>query len=148
MVNISLLEKLAWRLVNEEQAMCSGTQHKSHIRNCIAPAESWKKPPENWLKINIDASFYSQNSNAGFALIVRDHAGIFVAAMAYSARARDVNQAESLILLKALQWINLMKYQNVIVEGDNRSVVNCCNGRVEDFQWEDQNIISDCQKIL
>ncbi|XP_026433883.1 uncharacterized protein LOC113331389 [Papaver somniferum] len=126
-----------------------GIYGKQDVRkNCISQHENWKKPPYDWIKINIDASFVSQNTNAGFALIIRNSAGGFLAAMAFSARARDVNQAESLVLLRALQWVQEMNLKNVIIEGDNRSVIECCNSSVEGFKWEDQNVIIDCQKIL
>ncbi|XP_026400201.1 uncharacterized protein LOC113296076 [Papaver somniferum] len=126
----------------------SENQHNNIDRICISHQETWRKPLENWIKINIDASFISSNTNDGFTLIARDSAGKFLAAMAYSSRSRDVNQVETLVLLRALLWIKEMQFQNVIIEGDNRSVISSCNGSVESFMWEDQNIIRDCQEIL
>ncbi|XP_026406836.1 uncharacterized protein LOC113302165 [Papaver somniferum] len=126
----------------------SGNQSINHDKNCINPQETWRKPPESWIKINIDASFRTNNTNAGFALIARDSTGRFLAAMAYSTRARDVNQAEALVMLRALHWIKEMQFQRVVIEGDNWLVINSCNGSVEGFKWEDQNIIKECQDFL
>ncbi|XP_026405082.1 uncharacterized protein LOC113300114 [Papaver somniferum] len=72
----------------------------------------------------------------------------FVGAMAYSAVARNINQAEVLVLLQALHWIKQLDYKQVIIEGDNLAVVNCCNGDFNNFKWEDQHLLQECQSLL
>ncbi|XP_026399242.1 uncharacterized protein LOC113295103 [Papaver somniferum] len=118
--------------------------HLSHNQGFV----SWKKPPENWLKLNIDASVKNKNSNAEFALIFRDYTGKFVGTMAYSAVSRDINQVEALVLLKALNWIKNLGFKQVIIEGDNEAVVNCCNRDISSFKWEDQQILLECKSLL
>ncbi|XP_026436196.1 uncharacterized protein LOC113334329 [Papaver somniferum] len=116
-------------------------------RDCIVP-NHWKKPPVNWLKLNIDASVKDKNSNAGFSLIFRDHTGKFLGAMAYSAVARDIHQAENLVRLQALRWIKDLGFKQVIIEGDNQAVINCCKGTVKGIKWEDQNILLECRSLF
>ncbi|XP_026451992.1 uncharacterized protein LOC113352383 [Papaver somniferum] len=114
----------------------------------VRKKENWQKPPRDWLKINIDASMISDFSKAGFALVIRNCTRGFMGAMAFSAVARDVMQAEAMILLKALQWIKDQNIQRVIVEGDNLSVINGCNGTLVSVPWEDHSLMLECQQVF
>ncbi|XP_026435187.1 uncharacterized protein LOC113332901 [Papaver somniferum] len=114
----------------------------------VRKKENWQRPPKHWIKINIDASMIYDFSKDGFALIIRDCTGGFLWATAFSKVARDVMQVEAMILLKALQWIKDRNLQRVIVEGDNVSVINGCNGNLVGIPWEDHSLILECQQIL
>lgn len=112
------------------------------------PQQVWEKPPVNWLKMNIDASMSDNFTNAGFCIILRDHTGKFMGAMGYSSIDRDILQAEMMVLLKALRWIQEQCLSNVIIEGDNQEVVNSCNGIISSKQWENVLLVEECQSVL
>lgn len=38
------------------------------------PDNKWKPPPQNYMKMNVDAAF--KDEEAGFGVIIRDHRGI------------------------------------------------------------------------
>ncbi|XP_026399003.1 uncharacterized protein LOC113294844 [Papaver somniferum] len=88
----------------------------------------WSPPLRGRLKINIDAFVLPGNHYAGISLIIRDFTGQLVEAWTLVERVRDITQAEAVAALKALQWIIQLQIQNVIVEGDNKKVMDSING--------------------
>ncbi|XP_026420417.1 uncharacterized protein LOC113316456 [Papaver somniferum] len=108
----------------------------------------WSPPLRGRLKINIDASVFPGNHFAGISLIIRDFTGQLVEACKLVERVRDVTQAEVVAALKALQWIIQLQIQNVIVEGDNKKVMDSINGMCNISPWEDGNLIKECQHLV
>ncbi|XP_026383733.1 uncharacterized protein LOC113279247 [Papaver somniferum] len=100
----------------------------------------WCPPPRGKLKINIDASILPNHNIVGIALIIRDFTGRMVEAWTLVERARDVAQA--------LQWIVQLQIQQVIVEGDNKEVMESVKGPQITTRCEDANIIRDCQHLV
>ncbi|XP_026377817.1 uncharacterized protein LOC113272132 [Papaver somniferum] len=108
----------------------------------------WCPPSRGKLKINIDASILPNHNIVGIALIIRDFTGRMVEAWTLVERVRDVTQAEAVAVLKALQWIVHLHIQQVIVEGDNKEVMESVKGPQITTRWEDANIIRDCQHLV
>ncbi|XP_026378093.1 uncharacterized protein LOC113272481 [Papaver somniferum] len=88
----------------------------------------WSPPLRGRLKINIDASVLPGNHYAGIALIIRDFTGQLMEAWTLVERVRDITQVEVVAALKALQWIIQLQIHNVIVEDDNKKVMDNING--------------------
>lgn len=65
----------------------------------------WRPPQYPWLKVNFDVSILPCTNFAGFSLVIRNHVGEFVEAMAWTRTVRDVDQAEVLALQKVLKCI-------------------------------------------
>lgn len=82
---------------------------------------------------NIGAFIVTEFSSVYFALIKRDHTGTFLGTMGYSAGARDIKQVENLVFLKALQWIQELRFSKVVIESDNQDVAKGCNRKIENF---------------
>ncbi|XP_026416231.1 uncharacterized protein LOC113311634 [Papaver somniferum] len=127
--------------------------HQSHChysvnRRSITNITRWNPPQRGWLKINIDASVLPDSNIAGIALIIRDFAGQLVEAWTMVERVRDVSQTEAVTALKAFQWIYQLQLKNVIVEGDNKTIMDSINGLCNISPWEDGNIIRECQHLV
>ncbi|XP_026451504.1 uncharacterized protein LOC113351785 [Papaver somniferum] len=82
----------------------------------------WNPPPLNVLKINIDASYNSQDLLAGIGIIVRNHAGKYVMGKATVKRAIDVHQAEAWALLEAMEIVNSNGWYEVVFETYNVNI--------------------------
>ncbi|XP_026452134.1 uncharacterized protein LOC113352535 [Papaver somniferum] len=106
----------------------------------------WIPPSRGKLKINIDASILPDHTIAGIALIIRDFTGRMVESWTLVERARHVSQSEAVV--KALQWIVQLQIQNVIVEGDNKEVIESVSGPQITTRWEDANIVRDSQHLV
>ncbi|KAI3907308.1 hypothetical protein MKW98_010658 [Papaver atlanticum] len=74
---------------------------------------------------------------------------IFFEAMAWTSRARDVDQAEALALLKAMQWIKNCGLSKVIIEGDNKALMEAIRQRkMTAVKWEDKYLIDECLSLF
>ncbi|XP_026458680.1 uncharacterized protein LOC113359227 [Papaver somniferum] len=122
--------------LNQLQVLCSNPNITERSRTNI---NRWNPPQRGWLKINIDASVLPGSNIAGIVLIIKDFAGQLVEAWTMVERAGDIAQAEAVAALKALQWIYQLQLKNVIVEGDNKKVMDNINGHCNIFPWEDGN---------
>ncbi|XP_026459584.1 uncharacterized protein LOC113360273 [Papaver somniferum] len=85
--------------------------------------KKWEKPPQNWLKLNFDATFDKHSKTCGIGLILRYCAGQFLEAMVKVINARDAEQEEGLALLEAVEWIKSRSLSKVIIEGDCKTVI-------------------------
>ncbi|XP_026410329.1 uncharacterized protein LOC113305522 [Papaver somniferum] len=65
--------------------------------------KKWEKPPQNWLKLNFDATFDKHSKTCGIGLILRDCAGKFLEAMVKVTTSRYAEQGEGLALLEAVE---------------------------------------------
>lgn len=87
-----------WEQIQEKDGRGQGGVQKQN--------RGWCKPPEGWVKINIDAACCSQTGEVGVACVVRNDRGEFIRARINgfrgSTRARE---AEALRLIEALLWI-------------------------------------------
>ncbi|XP_026384327.1 uncharacterized protein LOC113279895 [Papaver somniferum] len=132
--NNASIDQVARRLIDINEASCNNNR--------------WIPLPIGKLKINVDAYILPDHFTAGIALIIRDFSGRMVEAWTLVERSRDVAQAEAVAVLKALQWIAQLQLQNVIVEGDNKEVMESISGTQITTRWIDANVIRDCQHLL
>ncbi|XP_026451866.1 uncharacterized protein LOC113352236 [Papaver somniferum] len=110
--------------------------------------DKWKKPPENWWKLNFDAAFDKDTNICGIGLILRDFAGRFVEAMVKVTKARDTEQGESLALLEAVEWVRSRNWRNVIIEGDCKTVIEAVTSNFGNSSWQDHNLLSDISRLV
>ncbi|KAL0925329.1 hypothetical protein M5K25_003650 [Dendrobium thyrsiflorum] len=87
-------------------------------------ALTWRPPPLDWIKINVDATL-QRSYNAGIGAIIRDHKGRFLYAFGKNFKHWDISRLELqavLTIREHLQrWMILQK--GVIIEGDNKNVI-------------------------
>ncbi|XVE55332.1 hypothetical protein DITRI_Ditri03aG0150200 [Diplodiscus trichospermus] len=90
----------------------------------------WAKPPNGWLKCNVDAATFIQNRRMGTGMITRNSNAQFVAArrLPRGNFIGDALMAEAISLKEVLSWIKELQLENVIVETDALAVVNLLKG--------------------
>lgn len=77
--------------------------------------------PHGWVSINVDASMITTNSNSSdTGLVIRNDAGVLLAAKTISTEVCDIDQAEALAVLGSLEWSQQMHCKKLIVQKDNK----------------------------
>ncbi|KAL5861780.1 hypothetical protein ACOSQ4_003076 [Xanthoceras sorbifolium] len=56
---------------NNKHPYCQSNQH----------SVKWKRPPEDWYKLNVDASLKAADNLVGLGAVVRDYQGLFMAGL-------------------------------------------------------------------
>ncbi|XP_057419104.1 uncharacterized protein LOC130713349 [Lotus japonicus] len=97
-------------------------QEKTHQSSGTSSNVVWKPPPENSLKVNIDAGWTGTEA-IGFGLVVRDHNARMMFAATYMEPARfDPAMAEALALRWSLSVIEELGMDDVVIETDSMIV--------------------------
>ncbi|KAH0746322.1 hypothetical protein KY285_007979 [Solanum tuberosum] len=84
----------------------------------------WKKPPDQWSKLNTDGSALSNPGKIGAGGILRDHKGQMILAFATRLGEDTNNQAEMEAAIFGLTWSLQVGYRNVILEVDSQLLVD------------------------
>ncbi|KAH9778582.1 reverse transcriptase domain-containing protein [Citrus sinensis] len=107
----------------------------------------WGKPPQGWLKCNVDAGVFSSQSRCSFRGVIRDSGGAFIAAKCQSFpglfRPRE---AEALAVREALSWIKNLQLSKIIVEIDCLNVYSALTNPTTSPNGFGL-IIADCQIV-
>ena len=89
-----------------------------------ARAVCWKPPPPSLVKINFDGAIFSTHSSAGLGVIIRDHAGLVLAALSQSIPLPTlVETVEVMAGRRALLFAKELGFERVLVEGDSEGVI-------------------------
>ena len=85
----------------------------------------WCPPPGTLFKLNFDAVVFMDTKSSGFGVVIRNSMGEVMAVL--SAKCPPVansEEAEILACRKALEFAVEAGFQDVVVEGDNATVMN------------------------
>ncbi|KAK8669923.1 hypothetical protein V6N13_104690 [Hibiscus sabdariffa] len=86
---------------------------------------SWSPLPENYVKVNFDASFNSLNNCSGTGIIIRNSNCEIMASCAHpNPDTPNATFAEALACKQAVLLSCDLGFQKVIVEGDALSIIN------------------------
>lgn len=94
---------------------------------------AWCPPPENFIKINVDAAILLGKSAA--AAIARDHNGNIVAVSTAIYNQTFPQVAEAYGFLLAVELGHKLHLQSISVEGDCQTVVKVLNGEAGHTPW-------------
>lgn len=95
---------------------------KKHQNNCMAQQKKWSKPPEGWIKINIDASCSTGWDSVGVGCVVRDDRGSFQRARSNQIEGkRTPREAEALSMQKHCHGSMVGELANASL----RRILNC-----------------------
>lgn len=84
---------------------------------------TWTRPPEGYLKINVDAGFSSSPAKTGFGACCRNCSGGFeMAFIDHAPMCLPTLEGEASGLLKALQWAVSWDMDHVLFEVDSQNV--------------------------
>jgi ribonuclease HI len=91
--------------------------------------DAWCPPPQNCLKLNVDAHCLG-DGHWGLGLLLRSEDGRVVGARTKVVRGfDDAVEAEAMGLEEAIEFVKIYRNHTIIIEMDNLSVVNAVNRR-------------------
>ncbi|XP_010436305.1 PREDICTED: uncharacterized protein LOC104720029 [Camelina sativa] len=126
------VEKIREEVAEWFEAQCVGEEGESLLnqiqsegqRNEVTQTGRWKKPPENWLKCNVGASWSRRNQNAGGAWVLRDDRGVVLLHSRRSfANIHSKGDASLRCLLWAFESMASHKVDNVIFALSDKELV-------------------------
>ena len=86
--------------------------------------EGWKRPIEDFVKLNIDGSFNEETGTGATGAIIRDHTGGVVAmGQRYLSHVGDAPMAEAYALLDGLRLAEQVGCNRIIINSDCMQVV-------------------------
>ncbi|XP_073133745.1 uncharacterized protein [Henckelia pumila] len=94
---------------------------------------SWQNPVGDFLKCNVDAAIFNLLGKAGYGCIIRNNAGLVVAAI-YGCLPgiKNPSIAKAMAIREALSWIKDLRLSSVIVESDAFLIVDALNSTITD----------------
>lgn len=105
----------------------------------------WTKPPEGWIKINIDAA--CGQGTGGMGCVVRDDFGDFIRARCnVTTQKMQPREAEALSLREALSRLKDWRNGRCIFESDAKLLVDAINGTRGRSYFD--TIVIDCLELL
>ncbi|KAL9432342.1 hypothetical protein AB3S75_027379 [Citrus x aurantiifolia] len=119
----------------------------SHIHNVKRVVQKkWEPPPENFLKVNVDAAINSRDQVSGLGAVIKDPSGKIVAAGTKQVPLREgVSFAEAEAMEWGLQVAKELSLSALIMESDCKEVVDLLNntkGSRTGISW----VISEIQE--
>ncbi|XP_070034378.1 uncharacterized protein [Nicotiana tomentosiformis] len=120
---------------------------EDHMPTIIGKAIWWGRPPDGWIKINIDESINKTMKTAGIGSVVRNRNGELITAFAKALQFYTNNQSEVQAALHALQWCKNNNIHNVILEMDSLMVVNIIKD-IYNTPWELVDDIRSMRHII
>lgn len=105
----------------------------------------WERPPNGFVKLNVDGSARHQAIAEGG--ILRNHHGVLVAAFASSYGQGTNNHAEFYALLEGLRLCRELHLANVIIESDSNIVVSAMRNKHVD-NWNLTYILRQCLQLM
>ncbi|XP_012487873.1 uncharacterized protein LOC105801085 [Gossypium raimondii] len=93
----------------------------------------WKKPPDQFVKINFDAAYDGKSKQSAAGIVARDNEGkvLLSCSMIYKHVASPF-AAEALASRKAIKTGKEMKWRKIIIEGDSLSIIKKCRSNIPD----------------
>ncbi|KAK4707022.1 hypothetical protein R3W88_033409 [Solanum pinnatisectum] len=96
--------------------------------NCIHDTKvtlvMWRRPPNDWVKLNTDGSALDNPGKLGARGIIRDHRGEIILAFSTPMGEGTNNQAEIGAAIFGMTWILQLGYKNVLLEVDSQPLVD------------------------
>ena len=90
-----------------------------HVHPIVAEVVTWKKPAEDWIKINSDGAFNKEELNAGIGIIARDGHGPLMDGSSLPVHCGNALQSEALALKEAAKLAYQRKDAKVEFEIDS-----------------------------
>lgn len=131
-----------WQKAQHQEIRDTGGQGQEKM------VRKWQAPQIGWYKVNVDASIHEGSSSFKVGMIMRNNKGEFIAGANRCIEGNvSVLEAETTGVYEALQWIEAMEVQNVVVETDSLTVANGL--RKQTRYYSEVGIVLDgCHEIL
>jgi ribonuclease HI len=115
------------------------------IRPMLATnTEKWRCPEPRQVKLNVDASFFSDSREGATGAVLRDYKGRFIAASTtYLPHVASATMAEAMAMKDGLALALRKGCNSVLAESDSSETIDACNGS-ESWWSEPAAIYADC----
>lgn len=113
-----------------------------------ASRDTWQPPPPSIFKLNFDAALFSALNSLGFGVVIRNEKGEVMTAMA--AKGPEVSsseEAEFLACRKAIEFAIDAGFSELVIEGDNSSVMKTVSALQDDFSLLG-NVVGDIHHLV
>ncbi|KAB2595684.1 hypothetical protein D8674_031134 [Pyrus ussuriensis x Pyrus communis] len=99
------------------------------------------------MKVNVDASWIASSKSGYAGVVIRDHAGKFVAAKSGRVGAPSVAAAEAAAILLGCELAKELELESIIVESDSQeNILNLTQGHLRG-RWEAFPVISKALRL-
>ncbi|RYR09735.1 hypothetical protein Ahy_B05g078136 [Arachis hypogaea] len=116
------------------------------IRRRNANLVRWRPPPNDWLKVNVDATFKKESGNGTISAVVRDKEGKVLLGFTGKIQANSSIIAEAMAIRQALIIVNNLQLGKTLIESDNQRLVQAIKSKSSIGRaWA---IIQDIQILL
>ena len=116
-------------------------------RNKVVCTVSWKKPPLEWCKLNMDGAFLGNSGKVGGGRIIRDSEGRWVKGFARSIGFTTSITAEFWALRDGLLLADQIGLQNLVIELDAKVVVELVQSKTTSNAFY-SSLLANCRFLL
>ncbi|KAL3614938.1 hypothetical protein CASFOL_040599 [Castilleja foliolosa] len=107
-------------------------------------AKIWTPPPENWIKVNVDAAY--SNGSSFSALVFKDSNGSITFAAAHKHSCLDPITAETLAILEACKELEKQNICLAIIESDCLNAITFINVSSQNGSWSAAPLIDKIRR--
>jgi ribonuclease HI len=106
--------------------------------------KKWRCPEPRQVKLNVDASFFSDSREGATGAVLRDYKGRFIAASTtYLPHVASATMAEAMEMKEGLALALRKGCNSVHAESDSSEIIDACNGS-KSWWSEPAAIYADC----
>ncbi|CAL9012264.1 unnamed protein product [Prunus brigantina] len=102
----------------------------------ISPTQRWMPPCNDFVKVNVDASWKQGMDVASVGVIIRGVDGSFRAGFSGPTNASSLIEAETLAILEGYKFALHEGLNNVIIESDSRKAISSVHGSIARRSWQ------------
>lgn len=122
-------------------------KEEQHSERSAVQKQTWCKPPEGWVKVNIDAACYPECDYITVGCVMRDECGMFLRARSnVISGVRTPLEAEALSMREALSWIKGWRTIKCVFESDSKLVIDAFQAPKGRSLFD--TIIEDCIEFI
>lgn len=111
---------------NEFYSMNSNNENPNSRHPTSEQHTRWQPPPDDYIKINVDAATNLNLKKGAISAVVRDQYGVLLTGTARFVACTVPMEAEALAVLNALYMAESLGVDRVVVETDNLEVQDAC----------------------
>ncbi|XP_025611657.1 uncharacterized protein [Arachis hypogaea] len=118
-----------WRRQGEEdqdslwEASRETTDKKIEANRSRTYPVTWRPPPENWLKANVDAAFRKYNGTGAIAVVIKNSKGKMLLGFSGKIQAKSSTVAHAQAIRQALIIVNNLNMDKTLIESDNLKLI-------------------------
>lgn len=98
-------------------------------------ASRWSAPPLKVVKVNVDGAWSGPSKVAGIGVVIRDHAGSFVAPHSQHCVLPSAAAVEAKAAVVGLMLASSLGIQNIILESDSQVLISSLNCMPDVCDW-------------